>query len=376
MFTILHEDGETRARCGVLKLAHGEVSTPVFMPVGTNAAVKAAPHEELEGLGFNLILANTYHVYLRPGLDVIRNFGGLRAFSSWKANILTDSGGFQVFSLAPFRKIREEGVSFRSHIDGSLHLFTPESVIEAQGIFGSDILMPLDVCTPPGITYKEALSALTLTTAWAAKSKAAWNKLKTEDSAKDRGELFGIVQGNFFPELRKRSAEEILELDLPGIAIGGLSVGESRETFFELLALTAALLPRDKPRYVMGIGTPEYILAAVENGIDMFDCVFPTRIARHGTAFSEKGRVVLKTQETAFSGEPIDANCSCPVCKRYSRGYLRHLFRAGEILGPVLVTHHNLHFMKKFMEKVSDSIKNHTFLRLKRDFLENQWNSQ
>jgi queuine tRNA-ribosyltransferase len=365
MFTILEEDAVTRARRGLLNLGHGTVETPVFMPVGTNAAVKAISHRELEEIGFDLILGNTYHLYLRPGLEVIRGFGGLHTFSSWKRNILTDSGGFQVFSLAPFRKIREEGITFRSHVDGSSHVFTPEGVIEAQTLFGSDIIMPLDVCTPPGITYGEALSALETTTAWAKRSRDAW---RTQD--KPPGKLFGIIQGNFFADLRRQSAEEILSLDLPGIAIGGLSVGEPWETFCELLARTAALLPREKPRYVMGIGTPEYILEAVENGIDMFDCVFPTRIARNGTIFTGNGRIALKKEDNINSGQPLDPNCSCYVCKRYSRAYMRHLFKAGEMLGPMLATYHNLFYMKNFIEKVRESIKNHTFSRFKKEFFE------
>ncbi|MDR1932582.1 MAG: tRNA guanosine(34) transglycosylase Tgt [Spirochaetales bacterium] len=367
LFTVLEEDGATRARLGVLRLGHGDVLTPVFMPVGTNAAVKAVSHRDLEEIGFDLILGNTYHVYLRPGLDVIRGFGGLHGFSSWNRNILTDSGGFQVFSLAPFRKIREEGVSFRSHIDGSSHLFTPEAVVEAQHVLGSDIMMPLDVCTPPGITRGEALSALETTTAWARRSKKTWLGL-----GPGAGKLFGIIQGNFFEDLRGRSAQEILELDLPGIAIGGLSVGESPDAFRGLLAGTARMLPKEKPRYVMGIGTPGYILDAVENGIDMFDCVFPTRIARNGCLFTGTGRLVLKRAENHGADLPPDPGCGCPVCKRYSIGYLRHLFKAGEILGPMLATYHNLYYMKSFLDKVRESIKNHSFAGFKKDFLSAQ----
>ena len=363
MFTVLEEDPGSRARTGVLRLPHGDVETPVFMPVGTNAAVKAITHRDLEEIGFRLILGNTYHLYLRPGLEIIRSCGGLHRFSGWKDSILTDSGGFQVFSLAPFRKIREEGVSFRSHIDGSSHVFTPELVVDAQTIFGSDIIMPLDVCTPPGISWAEAEKALRITSDWARRSQGRWKEQAGQ------GILFGIIQGNFFQDLRRRSAEEILGLDLPGIAIGGLSVGEEPVVFGELLAFTAALLPREKTRYVMGIGTPEYILEAVENGIDMFDCVFPTRIARNGCLLTRKGRLVLKREENRGRDAPPDPGCGCPVCGRYSIGYLRHLFKAGEILGPVLATYHNLYYMKKFMEKISDSIKNHTFLQFKKEFL-------
>ncbi|MDR1316390.1 MAG: tRNA guanosine(34) transglycosylase Tgt [Spirochaetales bacterium] len=366
MFTVLEEDRESRARRGILHLNHGDVATPVFMPVGTNAAVKAVSHRDLEEIGFNLILGNTYHVYLRPGLEVIRGYGGLHRFSGWRGNILTDSGGFQIFSLAPLRKIRQEGVSFRSHIDGASCVFTPRSVVEAQSVFGSDIMMPLDVCTPPGISRGEAEEALAITGAWAERSKEAWLGLSEEG----RGELFGIIQGNFFEDLRRRGVEEILGLDLPGIAIGGLSVGESPQRFSELLAFTSALLPREKPRYVMGIGTPRYILEAVENGIDMFDCVFPTRIARNGCLFTNRGRLVLKREENRGLDRPPDEECSCPVCGRYSIGYLRHLFKTNEILGPMLATYHNLYYMKNFIEKISCSIKNHTFLQFKKEFLE------
>lgn len=366
MFTLLAKDSRTRARCGILHLSHGDVETPVFMPVGTNATVKAISHADLELLDFKLILGNTYHLYLRPGLDVLRKFGGLHNFSTWGRNILTDSGGFQLFSLAPFRKIHHDGVAFRSHIDGSCHTFTPELVIQAQKVFGSDILMPLDVCTSPGITYREAISALETTTSWARKSREEW--MRNDDP--NQGKLFGIVQGNFFPDLRSRSVEEIVSLDFPGIAIGGLSVGEPYETFLELLRHTSALLPEEKPHYLMGIGTPEYILSAVENGIDMFDCVFPTRIARNGTVFTKTGRIALKKEANTFSDQPIDPECSCSVCRKYSRGYLRHLFKAGEMLGPMLATHHNLAYLKLFVEKIRESIKNDTFYSFKRTFLD------
>jgi queuine tRNA-ribosyltransferase len=365
VFHITAQDGNTRARCGVLDLFHGKVETPVFMPVGTNAAVKAIRHSDLEALGFSLILGNTYHLYLRPGTDVIGRFEGLHKFAGWNKNILTDSGGYQIFSLAPFRKVRDEGVSFRSHIDGSSHHLTPEKVVDIQRIFHSDILMPLDVCTSPGITYREALNASNLTTEWAKRSKSAWLNSKEISF----GKLFGIIQGNFFPDLRKKSAEEIISLDLPGIAIGGLSVGEPSETFLEMLQHTASFLPREKPHYLMGIGTPDYILAAVENGIDMFDCVFPTRIARNGTVFTSTGRIALKREAHTFSDLPIDPECTCSVCRTYSRGYLRHLFKASEILGPMLATYHNLAYVQNFVEKIRSSIQNNTFTLFKNAFL-------
>ena len=370
LFQVTAQDPEGKARCGVLHLPHGPVETPVFMPVGTHGTVKAMIHEELEEIGFSLILGNTYHLYLRPGMEVLKHFKGLHGFTRWRGNILTDSGGFQVFSLTPFRKITKDGVKFRSHIDGSSHFLTPELVVEVQRVFGSDVLMPLDVCTPFGITYREALKAVDLTTEWAIRSKKTWEATRDQS----RGILFGIVQGNFFPDLREKSAEGILELDLPGIAIGGLSVGEPFETFLELLSHTVRLLPFSKPRYLMGIGTPEFILEAVDEGIDMFDCVFPTRIARNGTAFTRYGRIALKREAFTFSEEPLEPSCTCKVCKRYSRGYIRHLFKAGEIAGPVLLTYHNLYFLNQLVHQIRSAIRSGTFQSFKKEFL-SQWDS-
>lgn len=365
-FSITANDKTSSARTGVLELPHGSLETPVFMPVGTNAAVKGVHHESLDRTGFKLILANTYHLYLRPGMEIIDEFGGIHKFSNWKHNILTDSGGFQVFSLAPFRKIREDGVYFRSHIDGSYHTLTPEKVVQLQKAFRSDIMMQLDVCTPPEITYKKALEALELTSRWAARSKAEWLK----ETPGYEGVLFGIVQGNFYKDLRKRSAEEIAALDLPGIAIGGLSVGEEYNMFTDFLAYTAEFLPIEKPRYLMGIGTPEYILDAVENGIDLFDCVLPTRIARNGTVFTPDGTISLKKAVHASSHDPIDPGCGCHACRNYSRGYLRHLFKAGEMLGPMLASEHNLYFLNCLVCEVRESIRKGCFTDYKRSFLE------
>ncbi len=365
MFTQLEKDKNSDARNGIMHLPQGDVLTPAFMPVGTNGAVKALSHESLKNMGYDLILGNTYHLYLRPGLDVIRNAGSLHKFTTWDKNILTDSGGFQVFSLSEFRKISEEGVRFRSHIDGSYHMFTPENVIEKQEVFRSDILMMLDVCTPPGIGEKEAREALEITTRWAKRGTERWhNRIDGYD-----GKLFAIVQGNFYKELRKRSALELLELDTPGIAIGGLSVGETADEFHEYLSYTAEFLPDDKPRYVMGIGTPDYILSSVESGIDIFDCVYPTRIARNGTVFTRDGLIMLKNAVHINSLLPLDPECSCPVCSRYSRSYLRHLFKAKEMLGPMLVTEHNLYFLANMMKEVRESIKLGTFREYKTNFL-------
>ena len=364
-FTITDNDKNSSARNGILQLPHGSIETPVFMPVGTNAAVKGLHHETLDRTGFKIILANTYHLYLRPGAELIDEFGGIHKFSNWKHNILTDSGGFQVFSLAPFRKIKEDGVYFRSHIDGSYHTLTPEKVVQLQKAFRSDIMMQLDVCTPPEITYKKALDALELTSRWAKRSKTEW----LIEKPGYEGVLFGIVQGNFFRDLRKRSAEEIVELDLPGTAIGGLSVGEEYSKFTDFLSYTAEFLPVEKPRYLMGIGTPEYILDAVENGIDLFDCVLPTRIARNSTVFTPDGTISLKKAKFASSHEPIVEGCDCHACRNYSRAYLRHLFKAGEMLGPMLASEHNLHFLNKMIMDIRESIRNNSFSHFKAEFL-------
>ena len=365
IFETIKRDSNTRARTGKLSLPHGKINTPAFMPVGTNGTIKAIHHETVEDRGYNLILGNTYHLYLRPGLEVIKHYGGLHDFSSWKHNILTDSGGFQIFSLAPFRKIREEGVRFRSHIDGSYHNLTPEDVVMVQEALGSDIQMCLDVCTPPDITHRKALEALSITTRWAERAKKRW--LLSDENY--HGVLFGIMQGNFYKDLRKQSAEEILSLDLPGIAIGGLSVGETYEEFLEFLSYSADLLPDDKPGYLMGIGTPDYILAAVENGIDLFDCVYATRIARNGTVFTRKGVVALKKAIHSLDDGPIEEGCTCRACTQYSRGYMRHLFKTKEILGPMLATEHNLKFLYSFVKDIRLHITNGTFAQFKTSFL-------
>ncbi len=366
IFSVFHADTETKARRGRLYLPHGEVETPAFMPVGTNGTVKAMRPEDLDAMGIRLILGNSYHLYLRPGLEVIEKAGGLHAFMNWKHNILTDSGGFQVFSLAPFRKISEEGVRFRSHIDGSYHNLSPESVVDIQECLGSDIAMVLDVCTAPNASRKEAEKALLYTTLWARRSKDRWLSRKEGWE----GLLFPIIQGNFYKDLRKRSAEEILELDLPGVAIGGLSVGESFEMFSDFLAFTSDLLPSAKPHYLMGIGTPEYIISAVANGIDIFDCVFPTRIARNGMVFTKTGPLVLKRPKNTFDFAPLDHECTCYVCRNYSRAYMKHLFKTNEILGAVLATHHNLHFLEDFMKDIRLSIEQGWFKAFSEAFLD------
>ncbi len=365
IFKTLSKDAKSRARTGFVELPHGRVQTPVFMPVGTNATVKAVSKDSLAELGFEIILANTYHLYLRPGHDLIRDAGGLHGFTGWKGNFLTDSGGFQVFSLSKLRKISDEGVKFQSHIDGSRHFLSPELVVDIQTAFNSDVFMQLDVCTPWGADEKDSLKALKQTSAWAARSVRRWEETRGDF----QGKLFGIVQGNFFKELRTRSAEEILALDTPGVAIGGLSVGEPFDVYAELLAYTAALLPEDKPRYVMGIGTPEYILEAVQNGIDMFDCVFPTRTARNGLLFTSFGPISIKQAQYVRDFSPADPECGCKVCRDYSRAYLRHLYKNDEILFSMLASYHNLAFLHDLVRRIRYSIEGGVFIDFKRDFL-------
>jgi queuine tRNA-ribosyltransferase len=366
IFEITHNDTASGARTGIVSLPHGKVSTPVFMPVGTNGTVKALTVDDIKEIGFEIILSNTYHLYLRPGTEVISLAKGLHQFINWDRNILTDSGGFQVFSLAPFRKISEEGVKFRSHIDGALHFFSPEKVVEIQTILKSDIQMPLDFCTGWGISHKDAEKALAITSLWLSRAKKAWEENPVESY---KGQLFGIIQGNFFPDLRKLSTEFTIAADTPGIAIGGLSVGEPPEVFAEYLALTAFFLPAQKPRYVMGIGTPEYILEAIGQGIDMFDCVLPTREGRNGRVFTHKGPFSIKKAENRLDFLPIDEECTCKVCRQYSRAYLRHLYKTQEILCSMLASYHNLFFLHNLVKNARTAIEENRFTHFKKEFL-------
>ena len=368
IFDIKHKNALSKARTGVLHLAHGDVQTPVFMPVGTNATVKAMPKDFLEEIDFEIILANTYHLYLRPGADIVQEMGGLHGFSQWKKNFLTDSGGFQVFSLSKLRKITDEGVKFQSHIDGSRHLFTPENVVETQVKLNSDIQMQLDVCSGYGVERKEAERALRITKDWLLRAKNEWEKAVNQGY---QGVLFPIVQGNFFEDLRKESAEFVNEIDLPGIAIGGLSVGEPHETFTEVMNYTNEVLREDKPKYVMGIGTPEYILDAVQAGIDMFDCVLPTRNARNGSYFTKKGPLSIKQERFIHDAGPLDPTCNCKVCRTYSRSYLRHIFKEQEILSSILASYHNLYFLHNMMKEIRTAIEEDRFELYRLEFLEN-----
>lgn len=365
-FEVHHEDSQSLARTGVMHLPHGDVQTPVFMPVGTKGTVKAVSKDSLEEMGFEIILANTYHMYMRPGADLVKECGGLHGFTKWNRNFLTDSGGFQVWSLANLRKIKSEGIEFKSDIDGSKHFFTPENVVQTQTKLNSDIQMQLDVCSGFGVDRQEAERALRLSSAWAERAIAEW-KRQREDGYE--GILFPIVQGNFFDDLRKESAQFVSELDTPGLAIGGLSVGEPADIYAEKLQYTVQFLPRSKPRYVMGIGTPEYILEAVADGIDMFDCVQPTRIARHGLYFTRKGMLSIKQKRFEHDLGGIDLHCSCKVCKTYSRAYLRHIFREQEILSSMLASYHNLYFLNEMIKEIRVAINENRFTEYREDFL-------
>ena len=368
IYTLLHQDAGSAARTGVIRLPHGTVQTPAFMPVGTAATVKGITKDDLHEIGFEIILANTYHLFLRPGMDVIKQAGGLHGFSGWNKNFLTDSGGFQVFSLSQLRKIKEEGVTFQSHIDGSRQFLSPEIAVQVQAAFNSDIQMQLDICSPYGIPKKETEKALTLTTAWMHRAVREWDQTEGYE-----GSLFPIIQGGFFEDLRVRSIESIMECDPHGIAIGGLSVGEPEDVYKEFLAFTAAHVPKHKPLYVMGIGTPDYILEAVKNGVDIFDCVLPSRNARNGNLFTRTGPISIKKKEYEYDFGPIDPSCSCKVCRNYSRAYLRHLFRCKEILYSMLATYHNLAFLHRMVAEIRDAITADRFSEYYRRFLKDYY---
>lgn len=341
------------ARIGEINTSHGKILTPVFMPVGTQATVKIMTPLDLEEMGYEIILANTYHLYLRPGIELIKKFSGLHKFMGWKKSILTDSGGFQVFSLKELRKITKEGVIFKSHIDGSEHLFTPEKVIEIQNILNSDIIMCLDECPPYPATYEYINDSLNRTIEWAKRSKQAHKK--------ENQYLFGIIQGGIYKDLREKAMQEMFKLDFPGYALGGVSVGEEKEFIYKVVDWCGVLMPENKPRYLMGVGTPEDIWYAVERGIDMFDCVFPTRIARNGNIYTSEGQIAIRNSEFKEDERPMDENCTCYACKNFSRAYIRHLFNVHEILGMRLTTLHNLHFMIRLIENIRKSILEENF---------------
>jgi queuine tRNA-ribosyltransferase len=360
-FTLIKKDGTSEARRGKIVTPHGEVATPVFMPVGTQATVKSVTPETLRELGTEMVLANTYHLYLRPGHDIIRKLGGIQRFMNWRGPVLTDSGGFQVFSLSSLRKISPEGVTFQSHIDGSRHFISPALAVGIQEALGSDIMMALDECTPYPATFAEAEKSLSLTLHWAALCKEA----KTETGQA----LFGIIQGGIHPELRKRAVEGICGIGFDGYAIGGVSVGEPRNLMLDITAGTAPLLPGETPRYLMGVGMPADIVECVYHGIDMFDCVIPTRSARHGLLFTNGEKIVIKHARYRDDASPLDDTCDCYTCRNYSRAYLRHLHMAGEILGMTLGTIHNIRHYMHLMERIRAAIDEGRYAEFRRRFL-------
>jgi queuine tRNA-ribosyltransferase len=362
------EAREDKARSGRFFTPHGEVQTPVFMPVGTVASVKGVPQDVLEELGVQILLNNTYHLYLRPGVEMVRQLGGVQKFMAWDHPILTDSGGFQVFSLSDLRKVTEEGVMFRSHLDGSSHFFSPESAMAAQIGLGADIIMAFDECTEHPAEYARTQASMEMTLRWAARSKKYFEEHKHEvpwfaERNRETQTLFGIVQGGMFPDLRRESAQRTVELDFPGYAIGGLSVGEPRPMTYEMVDNAIRFLPDDKPRYLMGVGTPEEIVHYVAQGVDMMDCVLPTRAARHGLLFTSEGRISIKNVRFAADEGPLDPACGCKVCARYSRAYLRHLYASNELLAQVLNTVHNLAYYLDTMRKVRQAIQLREFAR-------------
>lgn len=369
MFELLSTDPDSLARRGRLNLPHGVVETPAFMPVGTQGTVKACSPSELEAVGAQIILGNTYHLNLRPGLEVIKSFGSLHRFSQWKRPILTDSGGFQVFSLAKLRKVKEEGVHFQSHLDGSKCFIGPETSMEIQSVLGSDIAMLFDECPPWPCTEREAEKSLDLTMRWALRCKE-WitkNEPKTDTGA--RQHHFGIVQGSGYSRLRERAAKELAAMDFDGYAVGGVSVGEPEEEMMRAIENAVPHLPAHKPRYAMGLGTPPQILEMIARGIDMFDCVLPTRLARHGTAYTSDGPIHIKSKRFEFDHSPLDPDCTHPLTEGFSRSYIRHLYRAGEILGLRLICLHNLHFYQSLVRRAREALETGEFAAYRAAFL-------
>lgn len=348
-YELIKKCKQTGARLGRVHTPHGSFDTPVFMPVGTQATVKGMSPAELKEVDAHIVLSNTYHLYMRPGSEIVREAGGLHGFMAWDRSILTDSGGFQVFSLSDLRDIKEEGVTFKSHIDGSRHFFTPESAIKVQNDLGADIIMAFDECIPYPAEHDYAKKSLERTTRWARRCKEAHRDT-------DRQALFGIVQGGIYRDLRIQSANELLELDFPGYAVGGLSVGEPAEAMYAMLECTVPLLPEDRPRYLMGVGSPDYLIEGSLRGIDMFDCVLPTRIGRNGTVLTSRGKMIARDARYARDYSPLDPNCDCYVCRNFTRAYIRHLLKAREVLGIRLTTWHNLKFLLDLMKNIRQAI--------------------
>ena len=361
-YELLHECKQTGARRGVIHTPHGDIQTPVFMPVGTQATVKSMTPDELKDMiDAKIILSNTYHLYLRPGSKLVKEAGGLHKFMNWDRAILTDSGGFQVFSLGDLRTISEEGVEFKSHLDGSKHFSSPESVMETENDLGADIIMAFDECVEYPATYEYTKQSMERTTRWAKRCKEAHKNTEKQG-------LFGIIQGGFYKDLRDKSLEDLVAMDFPGYAIGGISVGEPKEEFLDILRYTTPKMPKNKPRYLMGVGTPDYLIEAALAGIDMCDCVLPTRIARNGTAMTWNGKVVVRNATYERDFTPLDSECDCYTCRNYTKAYLRHLVKTKEILGVRLLSIHNLYFLSKLMERVRKEIENDNLLNFKNEF--------
>ncbi len=368
-FELIKKDAGTHARRGRLITPHGTIETPVFMPVGTAATVKAMRPEQIAEMGAGILLSNTYHLFLRPGHEIVREAGGLHKFMNWNGAILTDSGGFQVFSLGALRKITEEGVSFRSHIDGSKRMLSPEISMEVQHALGSDIIMAFDECAPYPADRRYVQNSMARTHRWLARCKAAHTDT-------ERQSLFGIMQGGTYADLRAESAKAVTDLELPGYAIGGLSVGEPKLLMYEIMDGCVELLPQEKPRYLMGVGSPDCLFEGVERGIDMFDCVLPTRIARNGAAMTSQGQLNIKNARFERDFGPLDPNCGCYTCRNYSRAYLRHLFKCDEILSSMLLTTHNLYFLIKLMERMRRALDEGTFSALKKQFFADYYHGE
>ncbi len=363
-YELLKKCKQTGARYGKVHTPHGSFETPAFMPVGTQATVKGMSPDELKQIGADIILSNTYHLYMRPGASIVEEAGGLHRFMNWDRPILTDSGGYQVFSLSNLRDIKEEGVVFRSHIDGSKHIFTPESVIAVQNALGADIIMTLDECIPYPCDFEYAGKSVDRTTRWAERCLSAHR----EYNGHHNNALFGIVQGSMYKELRRISAEGIVGLSFDGYAIGGLSVGEPAELMYEMLDYTVPLLPEDKPHYLMGAGSPDYLIEGAARGIDMFDCVFPTRIGRNGSVMTSAGRIIIRDAKYAHDFSRLDPACDCYVCRNFTRAYIRHLFKSGEILGLRLTTWHNLYFLLDLMKNIRQAIIEDKFGEFRKQF--------
>lgn len=368
MFELIHKEKNTKARLAKLTTAHGVINTPCFMPVGTLGTVKTASPRELVESGAEIILSNAYHLFLRPGMEIMKTCGGLHKFMGWDKPILTDSGGYQIFSLTSFNKVRDKGVEFQSHIDGTKHLLTPGSVVQIQKDLGSDIIMPLDECVSYPASKDQARIAVNRTIDWAARSKEALGP-QPSSSYSTNQLLFGIVQGSTYEDLRKLCAQSIVELDFDGYALGGLSVGEPGNLRYNITDFTVEYLPADKPRYLMGVGMPKDLLEAVECGVDMFDCVIPTRYGRNGTVFTSQGKLIVRNAPYARDQAPLDEACSCYACKNFSRAYIRHLLNCGEILGARLTSLHNIHFYLELMYKIRDAISEDRFAEFKKEFL-------